>query len=60
MTTDKRLTPKQRVLKKHPQAFASQGVWGWNWSVYSESFGIRLSECHQSARVAWAEAARKP
>ena len=58
-TAKKRLTPKQRVLRKHPDAYA-RATTETNWFIYALSTPNKIEVLigdGMSAREAWANAA---
>jgi hypothetical protein len=54
MPKRKRLTPKQRVLKKYPRAYVYKDG---PWIVMGHNDWI--SDCQPTANAAWADAARR-
>lgn len=61
MTTKRRtkkLTPKQRVLKKYPHAHAMNFRGTVGWVVYEKNANPAISDCRKTEAAAWADAAQ--
>lgn len=56
-----KLTPKQRVLKRWPKAYAYKWAGTSPWCIYSgEQANQTLNSSDATARQAWANAAKRP
>ena len=54
------MTPKQRVLKKYPHAYAYRWAGTSPWVIYSGGYvNMSLNECDKTAAQAWADSARR-
>jgi hypothetical protein len=52
------MTPKQRVLKKYPKAYAKDGLMSGDWYVYRGQFGSEPIGSGWTPQQAWAAAAK--